>query len=650
MPQKEKELQIAKEIYFATNEDNAENRQKYENEILPKQKDMSVEDLHNSNEGGAVILLNSLGYNEALSRVPSGEAHFKEIEAYRAERDVYINIYTTYNDDNLLHCENSFYSNGYQTFTAEQLHEVNKDFLREVMKQSTTPEEILQYTPNTKEHLQEVLAEQIEEFVRQYNDASVVVASKIDTSRSDIFTAGKCEDAEKNIFGFELTLSLEPLRDEGVGVLVSCCDIESFKEALMNAVENCNAMERVEKNKQNYSHEVFYEDDKGYCEAAITTLSAMAQKCSDHTREQQGKTVEQPITNKSLSEKENVTMANGWNNPKTQEQANEKPAQAQEMSLAYIHKDTREAAKSNEVIDNLANATLELAKAVMDKVQEEGKTFEKTTKDGSKTYTASMAVKVEPATDYKTGEPITYQKGDRAGEQVYKATAEINNKGTTLTLFASQKEDKTVELTSMVATRWNNKENKMGYYKQADIQSAYINADIKAVADVVERSGLLHEKADRGNDKSSTLASVAVEANKYFAQVSEQVMSTDESKGLVNDAYAQYKKDDYGEKVELHAHTDNIVVELFEDKNGKPSALAVNYDVTVKTDDAGKAYFAERQDGDAPAKAFINNAEDLKAYVANSEISEVIANFKGFEMEKEKSKEADKKREGVEKD
>lgn len=524
MPQKEKELQIAKEIYFAVNEDNAESRQRYENEILPKLKDMSVEDLHNSNEGGAVILLNSLGHNEALSRVPSGEAHFKEIEAYRAERDVYVNIYTTYNDDNLRHCENSFYNNGYQTFTAEQLHEVNKGFLRGVMKQSTTPEEILQYTPDAKEHLQEILAEQ------------------------------------------------------------------------------------------------------------------------------QGKTVEQPITNKSLSEKENVTMANGWNNPKTQEQANEKPAQTQEMSLAYIHKDTREAAKSNEVIDNLANATLELAKAVMDKVQEEGKTFEKTTKDGSKTYTASMAVKVEPATDYKTGEPITYQKGDRAGEQVYKATAEINNKGTTLTLFASQKEDKTVELTSMVATRWNNKENKMGYYKQADIQSAYINADIKAVADVVERSGLLHEKADRGNDKSSTLASVAVEANKYFAQVSEQVMSTDESKGLVNDAYAQYKKDDYGEKVELHAHTDNIVVELFEDKNGKPSALAVNYDVTVKTDDEGKAYFAERQDGDAPAKAFINNANDLKAYVANSEISEVVANFKGFEMEKEASKEADKKKEGVEKD
>lgn len=530
---KEDEVKIAEEIYFAYNGKNDERQQDYENKILPIHENMNAKDLYSDNKNALVSMYEKYGYDESLRLVPSAETHLQEIADFKQEQKLYYDIYTTYNDDNPLHCENSFYNNGYQTFTSKQLHEVNKDFLREVMKRNTSAEEkyayktILQHTPNAAEHLKELLQE----------------------------------------------------------------------------------------------------------------------------AQQQSKTVEQPITDKSISEKEKSTMSN-WNAPKnnaqSQEQATQTPAQntqAQDNSLAYIHKDTKEAMKSNPEIDSIANATLELAKQVMDKVQEEGKTFEKTTRDGSKTYTASMAVKVEPAVDFKTGEPITYKNGDRAGQQVYRATAEIENKGTTLTLFASQKEDKSVEFTSMGATRWNQKDNKMGFYKQNQIQDAYINADIKAVADVVERSGMVHEK----ENSHSALYEFAIEANKYFSDNSVKVQN--ENNEIVNNAYAKYSKDDYGEKVTLYAHLtpdengnlnqpSDVTVELGETSKGDKYALAINYAINENGD--------ARQQGEKPARVYLNNTQDVADYIDLPEIADAIAEYKGFNGNEQEKKAPNKSKQDME--
>lgn len=530
---KEDELKIAEEIYFAYNGKNDERQQDYENKILPIHENMNAKDLYSDNKNALVSMYEKYGYDESLRLVPSAETHLQEIADFKQEQKLYYDIYTTYNDDNPLHCENSFYNNGYQTFTSEQLHEVNKDLLREVMERNTSAEEkyayktILQHTPNAAEHLKELLQE----------------------------------------------------------------------------------------------------------------------------AQQQSKTVEQPITDKSISEKEKSTMSN-WNFPKnntqSQEQATQTPAQntqAQNNSLAYIHKDTKEAMKSNPEIDSIANATLELAKQVMDKVQEEGKTFEKTTRDGSKTYTASMVVKVEPAVNNKTGEPITYKNGDRAGQQAYRATAEIENKGTTLILFASQNEDKSVEFTSMRATRWNQKDNKMGFYKPNQIQDAYINADIKAVADVVERSGMVHEK----ENSRSALYEFAIEANKYFSDNSVKVQN--ENNEIVNNAYAKYSKDDYGEKVTLYAHLtpdengnlnqpSDVTVELGVTSEGSKYALAINYAINENGD--------ERQQGEKPARAYLNNTQDIADYIDLPEIADAIAEYKGFNGNEQEKKTPNKSKQDME--
>lgn len=79
-----------------------------------------------------------------------------EEEAYGKERDMWFNIYMTFNDYNYCHAENAFYNNQLQSISSQKLHEHNVDFMYEVAKHHQTRD---WYT-----HIQQKLAEEFPVF------------------------------------------------------------------------------------------------------------------------------------------------------------------------------------------------------------------------------------------------------------------------------------------------------------------------------------------------------------------------------------------------------------------------------------------------------------------------------------------------------
>lgn len=320
-------------------------------------------------------------------------------------------------------------------------------------------------------------------------------------------------------------------------------------------------------------------------------------------------------------------MAN-WTNPKTNEQK-----EPQKESLAYINKATREMAEVNPIIDNLANAVLEAAKDLMEKLDEAGKTTQSQTRDKKTTYTDKAVVNVEPAMKWNKETQQEEALTHKDGTQVYKATAEIKHNGTTLTLTAKEDVSDGAKFVAMTASKWDRPRDgspKLKFYKQDEIQSAYINKDIKEIAAFIQENGMVQAKEDRGNENS--LKNFAYEANQYFNANTEKVPN--ENGELVNNAYAKYSNDDYGEKVTIFNHTDNTAVELGETNDGNKYAVAINYDLNKE--------FEPRQQGEAPAKAFLNNEKDLENFIDLPEIRDAVAEYKGFSG-KEQAKEAPKK-------
>lgn len=312
-------------------------------------------------------------------------------------------------------------------------------------------------------------------------------------------------------------------------------------------------------------------------------------------------------------------MANWTSKTNKQEQENE--------ALAYIHKDTREAAKTNPTIATLANAMLESAKAQMDAIAKAGLTTKSKTRDGNTTYTDKMVVKVEPAERFnkETGEnePIV----DKDGNKVYRPTIEYTHAGSTLTEFGKNKLDDAGKavIGSMNAHKWTRTDGKadLNRFKQDEIANAPINKDVKAIAAFVEQNGFIAEIANR-----NPLKDFSVEANKQFSAANNKVINEN---GDVNDAYAKYVKDDYGERVEIRSHSDkNVIVELGTTADGKNYARATNFEKNES--------FGDRMEGEPPAKVYINSAKDVAEYIALPEIQDVVSNFKGFDSKEQSAK------------
>ena len=81
---------------------------------------------------------------------------YENIAKYKQEMETYFTIYTNLYDDNNNHCECSFISNGYHCVSPEKLHQVNIEFLKDIMECNVTGDEILSICPELKDYIMEI--------------------------------------------------------------------------------------------------------------------------------------------------------------------------------------------------------------------------------------------------------------------------------------------------------------------------------------------------------------------------------------------------------------------------------------------------------------------------------------------------------------
>lgn len=174
-------------------------------------------------------------------------------------------------------------------------------------------------------------------------------------------------------------------------------------------------------------------------------------------------------------------------------------------SIAYINKNTADAAKEDARIEELANGALKSAKEMMKDMKSQGLLFHEE-KDG-KDVTAKAVVKVEPALDKTKPETKVFQgkkvtdyppKLNANGEQIYNVSVTIYHGSQNLTLFGGQRVDDEgkVALTGM---RWsnfnrNNPKASPNAVGNDAIQASKASSELKALAQAIEDGGYISDR------------------------------------------------------------------------------------------------------------------------------------------------------------
>lgn len=300
--------------------------------------------------------------------------------------------------------------------------------------------------------------------------------------------------------------------------------------------------------------------------------------------------------------------------------------------LAYVHKDTEALAKENPTVDTIVKALYKEAVSLMGELKEAGLTTttqrEDSTSGEMKSRVDAAMIKVEPATKWnketKESEPITREDGS----PVYGAKIVFNHNGNSLNLFAKEDVSEGVKFTNMNGSKWN-AQKKLEFIKREDIQGSNLYVGLQKIANFIEDKNIIADKTSR-----SQLQEFSVTANKYFSNNSNKVEVDGESK---NDAYAQHKNNEFGEKVIIKSHTEpEVVVELgVNNKDGEKYAMVTNFALnengeSIAKDENGKIT-------EPPLKYYLNKPEDVKQLIKLPEIQDIIYEFKGF-SEKEQDK------------
>lgn len=305
---------------------------------------------------------------------------------------------------------------------------------------------------------------------------------------------------------------------------------------------------------------------------------------------------------------------NQWNQKAQSEQTQTEKTE----SLAYIDKATKEAGEQFPYIKEASEKLLETAEEIGNGLSENNLSTKSKTREG-KEYTDKLVVKVEPAVKWNKETKEEEAVLHKDGTPVYAPKIELKHGNETLTLFAKENMQDGVKITAESIKKWS-KDFQTGTMKPSiikgdDIADSKASDSMKAIAQYISDNGYI-----QSSQEHSTMKNVAYEANQYFNAASDKVPNKDG--GLVNDAYAQYKNDEYGEKVQLRSHSQpNIVVELGMTDKGEPFAKATNFEIK---DDNGRF-----------ASAFINKPEDLDSYVPVKEIQDIVAQFKSGESKEQ---------------
>lgn len=313
-----------------------------------------------------------------------------------------------------------------------------------------------------------------------------------------------------------------------------------------------------------------------------------------------------------------------WDNQKSGHQ------QSAQENTAYIDKATKEAMTGNPYIADAAQKLLAEAEKIGKDIADSGLSTVSKTRDG-KEYTNKFVVRVEPAVKWnretEQAEPIVHKDGT----PVYAPRIEYKHGNTILSIYAREDMSQGVQLTAMNAKIRNNETQKTEFAKAEDIAGSNAYKSMKAVAQHISEGGYI--KPREPVHEQSELSSFAVEANRYFSANSDKIPNKEGK--LVNDVYAQYKNGEYGERVFLRNHSDNVVVELGRTKDGSNFARAIN--------------FGMKDENGRPATVFLNKPEDIREYIADKATQDVVAQYKGFDG-KEQAKSESKKSRPAERD
>ena len=270
-------------------------------------------------------------------------------------------------------------------------------------------------------------------------------------------------------------------------------------------------------------------------------------------------------------------------------------------SLAFIHKDTKELAKSNDFVNSASQLMVAEASEIMKALKQiEADSNEKllspVDKSG-KEYEAKAIVQVQPYKDDKYSMTVSipvvkdefiklYAKNDiSSGLEFHKVEAILFNKGT-----AIHAENEGIDETK-------------GFSSNTLTLAKYLNDNVIKP----------YEK--------SQLMQTAIETNNYLKEHSGMVQSFQYDK-QVPDAYAKYCNDDYGERIRLQSHTDNnIVVELgLAQNSGKPYAIILD--------------FNNKDESGSPDKTVVRDSSSLNK-IKNSAVKECVSNWTDIPLAKE---------------
>lgn len=272
-------------------------------------------------------------------------------------------------------------------------------------------------------------------------------------------------------------------------------------------------------------------------------------------------------------------------------------------SLAFIHKDTKELAKTDEFVNSASYLMLSEATDIMTALKQieadNGEKLLAPVDKNGQAYDAKAIIQVQP---YKDGK--------------YSLTVSIPVvKNEYIKLYAKNDISDGLEFHTVEATLFKDK-------TAIKASNDEISADKGFADSTLSVAKYLNDNVIKPYEKSA-LMQMAIDTNNYLKENSGMVQSFQTDK-QVPDAYAKYHNDNYGERIRIHSHTDNnLVVELgWEMNGGKPYAVILDFN---KTDENG-----------SPEKTVVRSSANLDK-IRNSAVKECVSNWTDIQPLKETS-------------
>ena len=296
----------------------------------------------------------------------------------------------------------------------------------------------------------------------------------------------------------------------------------------------------------------------------------------------------------------------GWN---SNNGANKEAQGEKEVLLAYINGATMKEGEQNAYVKDASEKLLDLAKEIMGKLDENGLTTTskkynpQTKKADGPEYVNKAQVIVEVAMQYnketKAEEPLFHLDENNQpmyDSPVYSARIELKNGAGTINMFAREDMNNGAQLTNVTVSNWEkNEEGRkvLKFYKNEDVEASKLPKSTKSIVEFVNNEGYINDSRE-----FTPMQKLGYDLNMHFKEVCDKVPSANskaDEMTLVNEIYAKYINDDFGERVRIINHTDNLVVELGATSNGKNFAKVTEFNEQKKVERSG----------------FINNSADL---------------------------------------